>query len=86
MITRPIPITSTMHVGAALLVRIAHSEAGNPAAIEVKISSDIPLPTPRSVTSSPSHMIRPVPAVIVITMMHDGHQAVVRDQLSRCSR
>ena len=39
------------------------------AAIEVKISSDMPLPTPRSVISSPSHMITAVPAVIVMTMM-----------------
>ncbi len=48
---------------------IAHSELGNRAAIEVKMSSDIPLPTPLSVMSSPSHMIRPVPAVMVRTMM-----------------
>ena len=36
--------------------------------IEVKISSDMPLPTPRSVMSSPSHMITAVPAVIVATI------------------
>ena len=47
---------------------IAMSEAGNCDTIEVKISSDIPLPTPRSVMSSPSHMISPVPAVMVMTM------------------
>ncbi len=35
--------------------------------IEVKISTDMPLPTPRSVTSSPSHMITAVPAVRVMT-------------------
>ena len=35
----------------------------------VKISSEIPLPTPRSVISSPSHMITAVPAVIVITIV-----------------
>ena len=34
----------------------------------MKISSDIPLPIPRSVTSSPIHMMRPVPAVMVTTM------------------
>ncbi len=33
------------------------------------MSTDIPLPTPLSVMSSPSHMIRPVPAVMVSTMM-----------------
>ena len=38
------------------------------ATIEVKMSSDMPLPMPRSVMSSPSHMIRPVPAVMVTTM------------------
>ena len=43
-----------------------HSADGKPAAIEVKMSRDIPLPTPRSVMSSPSHMMRPVPAVIVM--------------------
>jgi hypothetical protein len=30
----------------------------------VKISTDMPLPTPRSVMSSPSHMITAVPAVM----------------------
>ena len=42
--------------------------AGIVAMIEVKIRSDMPLPTPRSVISSPSHMITAVPAVITITM------------------
>ena len=31
----------------------------------MKIRSDMPLPTPRSVMSSASHITRPVPAVIV---------------------
>ena len=35
----------------------------------MKISSDMPLPMPLSVTSSPSHMTTPVPAVMVRTMM-----------------
>ena len=34
----------------------------------VKIMSDMPLPMPRSVMSSPSHMMTAVPAVIVTTM------------------
>ena len=34
----------------------------------VKIMIDMPLPTPRSVMSSPSHMITAVPAVMVMTM------------------
>ena len=38
------------------------------ATIEVKMSSDMPLPMPFSVMSSPNHMIRPVPAVMVTTM------------------
>jgi hypothetical protein len=59
---------------------IAHSELGKPAAIEVKISSDMPLPMPRSVISSASHMIRPVPAVRVSTMMTMvGHRVVGED-------
>ena len=41
---------------------------GNWATMEVKISSDMPLPMPRSVMSSPSHMMRPVPAVMVTIM------------------
>jgi hypothetical protein len=32
----------------------------------------MPLPMPRSVISSPSHMITAVPAVIVMTMMTSG--------------
>ena len=49
-------------------ILICHSDVGKPAAIEVKISSDMPLPTPRSVMSSPSHMMTLVPAVMVMTM------------------
>ena len=46
----------------------SHSEAGKPATTWVKIRIDMPLPMPRSVISSPSHMITAVPAVIVTTM------------------
>ena len=42
--------------------------AGIVAMIEVKMSSDMPLPTPRSVMSSPSHMMTAVPAVMTMTM------------------
>ena len=38
----------------------------------MKISTDMPLPTPRSVMSSPSHMMTPVPAVIVRIMQTTG--------------
>ncbi len=45
--------------------RRLHSADGKVAAIWVKIITDMPLPTPRSVTSSPSHMMTLVPAVMV---------------------
>ena len=35
----------------------------------------MPLPTPRSVMSSPSHMMTPVPAVMVMTMSRMAYQA-----------
>ena len=37
--------------------------------MDVKISSDIPLPMPRSVMSSPSHMMTPVPAIMTTIIM-----------------
>ena len=37
--------------------------------IWVKIRTDMPLPTPRSVRSSPSHMITAVPAVMMMTIV-----------------
>ena len=46
----------------------------------VKISIDMPLPMPRSVISSPSHMITAVPAVIVITMTRKVEVLVVVQQ------
>lgn len=42
--------------------------AGKVAITWVKMRIDMPLPTPRSVICSPSHMITAVPAVRVITM------------------
>ena len=42
---------------------------GMTAMIWVKIRMDMPLPTPRSVISSPSHMMTAVPAVMVITIV-----------------
>ena len=61
-----------------------HKLLGNPAAIDVKIRMDIPLPTPRSVISSPSHMITEVPAVItkIIVMMrcHDVSGMIAKSQ------
>ena len=55
--------------------QIDHIAAGKVAAIEVKISRDMPLPMPFSVTSSANHMMRPVPAVIVRIMSACAHQA-----------
>ena len=50
-----------------LLARMFWPSAGIRAAIEVKIRIDMPLPMPRSVISSPIHMIAAVPAVMVST-------------------
>ena len=43
--------------------------AGIRAAMPVKISRDMPLPMPRSVICSPSHMMTPVPAVMTSTVI-----------------
>ena len=74
MMTMPTPMTP-MRTSGPRSVRILPSEFGNCAAIEVKIRIDMPLPTPRSVMSSPSHMMTPVPAVIVMTMSRMAYQA-----------
>ena len=58
--------------------------SGKRAAIDVKISSDMPLPMPRSVMSSPIHMMRPVPAVMVMTMSMIAYQA--SSVMSCCTR
>ncbi len=50
------------------LLRIAAPSVGIRAAMFRKMSSDMPLPTPRSVMSSPSHIMTAVPAVIVRTV------------------
>jgi len=43
-------------------------EIGSLATMPAKINKDIPLPTPYSVISSPNHIKKIVPAIIVITM------------------
>ena len=53
---------------------MAHNDEGKVAAMETKISNDIPLPTPRSVIISPMNMISPVPAVIVMTISMMAYQ------------
>ncbi len=52
-------------------------DAGKRAAIWVKISTDMPLPTPRSVINSPSHMMIEVPAVIVRIITTIGKMSVL---------
>ena len=47
--------------------RTAPKLAGSWLTTEAKISSDMPLPMPRWVMSSPIHMMRAVPAVRLIT-------------------
>ena len=49
-------------------VQIAPNWNGRRDTIDVKISSDMPLPIPRWVISSPSHMTSAVPAVQVRMM------------------
>ncbi len=67
MITTPTAITKII-VSMFLVWPMPQMALGKVEAIEVKMSSDIPLPMPRSVMSSPIHMMRPVPAVMVMTM------------------
>ena len=66
MMARAITST-TVKTTAPWLSRMFLPSAGIRAAIEVKIRIDMPLPMPRSVISSPIHMIAAVPAVIVST-------------------
>jgi hypothetical protein len=68
MMARPNAQTPANTSGPELF-RMLPPSIGTRAAIEAKISSDMPLPTPRSVTCSPSHMITAVPAVITMTMI-----------------
>ncbi len=56
-------------MNAPLLSRIVLPSDGMRAAIEVNISTLMPLPTPRSVISSPSHMMTAVPATMQMTIV-----------------
>ena len=49
--------------------KMVSSSPGMTAMTWVKIMTDMPLPTPRSVMSSPIHMMTAVPATIVMTMV-----------------
>ena len=64
MVTRA-TISTMASTNAPLLWKIAANCAGKPARIEAKISSDMPLPMPRSVMSSPNHITSTVPVVMV---------------------
>ena len=57
----------TLKTGSGL-VHQAWMPLGSPATIEAKIMSEMPLPMPRWVMSSPSHMTRTQPAVRHSTM------------------
>ncbi len=46
---------------------------GSRATMPAKMMSEMPLPMPRSVMRSPSHMMKAVPAVRVITVMKVNH-------------
>src|SRR5665811_2602149 len=68
MTRKPMRMTMIKTSQRPLELWIAARDCGKREAIEVKISSDMPLPMPRSVISSPIHMMTPVPAVMVRTM------------------
>ena len=62
-------MTESSAVNVPRVWKIVSSSPGMTAMTCVKIITDMPLPTPRSVISSPIHMITAVPATIVITMV-----------------
>ena len=66
-ITRPIS-TTMVNVVQPFCSLMSHMAPGNVATTCVKIRIDMPLPMPRSVMSSPSHMMTAVPATIVRTI------------------
>ena len=53
--------------GLHLVERGQHAPSGSSTTMPAKISSDMPLPMPRSVICSPSHMMNIVPVVSVST-------------------
>ena len=66
-----------------LVAKIEPIDCGKIDAIEMKISNDMPLPIPRSVMSSAIHMIKPVPAVMVITISRMAYHASL---VSNCAQ
>ncbi len=84
--TTPIMTTSATRTISEKVIhpcswKICPSALGNEAAIEVKISRDMPLPMPRSVMTSPIHMMSTQPTVMVTTMRSRAGDGLVRDQL-----
>ncbi len=70
--TMPMTITAPK-IHGPLAFCTPHRAEGKVAMTWVKIRIDMPLPMPRSVISSPSHMITAVPAVMVITISRATH-------------
>ena len=70
MTSRPIPQTAAK-IPQPWVRWMEPRALGKEEAMEVKISRDIPLPTPRSVICSPIHMMTVVPAhrVTIISRM-----------------
>ena len=61
-------IAGTVNAPQACVWTLSNRSAtprGRPTTMPAKISSDMPLPTPRSVICSPSHMMKTLPVVSV---------------------
>src|SRR5215471_19484829 len=74
MNTMPVKTTTTTatdstEVNGPLVWKMVNISPGMTAMTCVKIRIDMPLPTPRSVISSPIHMMTAVPATMVITIV-----------------
>ena len=74
----------TTNLNAALLRHQTTPWDGRRETTDVKIRIDMPLPMPRWVMSSPSHMTSAVPAVHVRTIMHGLAGREVRDEPVPC--
>ena len=68
-------ITEPARAGRARICsNVCSTAAGKLTTIPAKMMSDMPLPMPRSVICSPSHMMNAVPVVSVSTVMRRKHQ------------
>ncbi len=59
---------------------------GMPSTIPAKMMSEMPLPMPRSVICSPTHMMKAVPVVSVSMLMHPEAPAGVRHDIADARR